>query len=100
MGALAPMFRSDLPIARGGAPRSETPHEPQLGPAHDHDKTGLGAPVMEPSAATRKEIEGRRATVVRFWIVFGAVSAAFVPALWLGDLPNADRSALSAVMTG
>ena len=93
------MIRSDLPIARGGAARA-SPAEPQVGPAHDHDKTGLGAPVMEPSPATRKEIERRRAGMLRFWLLVAALSAAFVPFLWTQSMPDGDRLVLSAAMAG
>ncbi len=93
------MIRSDLPIARGGA-NKPAPAGPQVGPAHDHDKTGLGAPVMEPSPATRKEIGRRRAGMLRFWLLVAAVSAAFVPVLWTQSMPDGDRLVLAAAMGG
>ncbi len=92
------MFRSDLPIAKGGAPREAHGREPQTGPAHDHDQTGLGAPVLEPSAATRNEIERRRTGILRFWVGAGAASAAFIPFLWTQSMPGADRLVLTAIM--
>src|SRR6266699_718536 len=92
------MIRSDLPIARGGGAKAASPHEPQLGPAHDHEKTGLGAPVMEPSPATKGEIERSRRAQLRFWLIVAALSAAFVPYAWTQPMPGGDRLLLSAAM--
>lgn len=94
-----PMIRSDLPLARGPAAK-RAPQGPQVGPAHDHDQTGLGAPVMEPSPATRKEIERRRSGMLRFWLLVAAVSGAFVPFLWTQSMPGGDRLTLAAAMGG
>lgn len=90
------MIRSDLPLAKGG--RAASRREPQVGPAHDHDQTGLGAPVMEPSQATRKEIARRRASMLRFWLLVALLSVGFVPYVWTQPMPDGDRLLLSAVM--
>lgn len=92
------VIRSDLPIARGGGAKAASPHEPQVGPAHDHDKTGLGAPVMEPSPATKAEIERSRRAQLRFWLIVAGLSALFVPYVWTQPMPSGDRLALTAVM--
>jgi hypothetical protein len=93
------VIRSDLPIAKGAAARAPSPHEPQVGPAHDHDQTGLGAPVMEPSKATRDSIEARRRTQLRFWLLLALLSAAFVPYVFLQTMPGDDRVVLAAAMS-
>jgi hypothetical protein len=94
------MMRSDLPMSRG-PPRPSNDHGgAQLGPAHDHDNTGLGAPVMEPSPGTVAEIRARRTALLRFWVLVAAMSAAFVPAAWVWDLPAADRLLLTAIFGG
>jgi hypothetical protein len=86
-------------MARGGAPTGHG-REPQTGPAHDHDNTGLGAPVMEPSAATKAEIQRRRASMFRFWALVSLVSAAFVPYVWVQAMPQGDKIVLSSAMGG
>ncbi len=86
-------------MARGGAAAREGhEHEPQTGDAHDHDATGLGAPVLEPSAATKKEIERRRKSLLRFWLLVAAASAAFIPYVWWDAGLVAERFVLTALM--
>lgn len=95
------MIRSDLPLARGpGRGGRAGGGEPQLGPAHDHDGTGLGAPVMEPSPGTVAEIRGRRVALLRFWALLAAVSGAFVPLVWALEITPASRLALTAIFGG
>jgi hypothetical protein len=86
-------------MARGGAAKGHG-REPQTGPAHDHDNTGLGAPVMEPSAATKAEIQRRRASMLRFWALVSLISAAFVPYVWIQAMPLGDKLVLSVAMGG
>lgn len=73
-------------------------HEPQTGPAHDHDGTGLGAPVLEPSGATKAEIQRRRASVLRFWLIVAALSAVFIPYVWSQAALDNERLPLTALM--
>ncbi len=92
------MMRSDLPMSSGPGSASSGPGQAQLGPAHDHDQTGLGAPVMEPSPGTIAEIRARRTAVLRLWVILAAASAAFVPLSVL--IGAGDVLTLSAVFLG
>jgi hypothetical protein len=85
-------------MARGGARGGGHSHGAQTGPAHDHDDTGLGAPVLEPSAATKREIERRRSSILRFWGFVAAASAAFIPYVWWQEALEPSRLPLTALM--
>jgi hypothetical protein len=53
---------------------------------------------MEPSPATKSEIERRRKSVLRFWVGLGAVSALFVPFVWAVPMADSDRLVLTVLM--
>lgn len=91
------MIQSDLPMSRGPSGGAHGHGEPQLGPEHDHDDTGLGAPVMEPSPGTVAEIRARRVALLRLWVLIAAASAAFVPVVWVLEFPDGDRLVMATV---